>query len=137
MADLNRTIDRSIRISRTVGDLLQRRVRAAHQRFSERIRGAYAQIAANSTAPKTPYEFWRQWSEYTLDAAQRSVLYWDTLRQRGNQWLEHEAAGKPPVLKYKYEMIADARTLRAAGNHALVRIIPPKGVRSMTPSGRS
>ena len=128
MADLNRTIDRSIRISRTVADLLQRRVRAANERFAERIRGAYAQWTANGSAPKTPYEFWRQWTEYTLDAAQRSVLYWDTLRQRGNQWLEHEAAGKPPVLKYKYEMIADARSYDRPANHALVRIIPPKGV---------
>jgi pimeloyl-ACP methyl ester carboxylesterase len=128
MADLNRTIDRSIRISRTVANLLQRRVRAANERFTERIRGAHAQWAASATTPKTPFEFWRQWSEYTLDAAQRSVLYWDTLRQRGNQWLEHEAAGKPPVLKYKYEMIADARTYERPANHALVRIIPPKGV---------
>jgi pimeloyl-ACP methyl ester carboxylesterase len=128
MADLNRTIDRSIRISRSVADLLQRRVRAANERFAEHIRGAHAQWTANGSAPKTPYEFWRQWTEYTLDAAQRSVLYWDTLRQRGNQWLEHEAAGKPPVLKYKYEMIADARSYDRPANHALVRIIPPKGV---------
>ena len=56
------------------------------------------------------------------------MLYWDTLRQRGNQWLEHEAAGKPPVLKYKYEMIADAREYERPANHALVRIIPPKGI---------
>jgi len=128
MADLNRTIDRSIRISRTVANLLQRRVRAANERFAERIRGAYAQWTESGTAPKTPFEFWRQWWEYTLDATQRSVLYWDTLVQRGNQWLEHEAAGKPPVLKYKYEMIADARTYERPANHALVRIIPPKGV---------
>src|SRR4029453_12540756 len=128
MADLNRTIDRSIRISRTVGDLLQRRVHAANERFIDRVRAAYAQWTAGGTAPKTPFEFWRQWSEYTLDAAQRSVLYWDTLRQRGNQWLAHEAAGKPPVLKYKYETIADARTYERPANHALVRIVPPKGV---------
>ena len=128
MADLNRTIDRSIRISRTVADLLQRRVRAANERFTERMRAAYARSVANATAPKTPFESWRQWSEYTIDAAQRSVLYWDTLRRRGNQWLEHEAAGKPPVLKYKYEMIADARTYDRPANHALVRIVPPKGV---------
>ena len=128
MADLHRTIDRSIKISRSVADLLQRRVRTANERFSERMRGAYAQKADVSGVPRTPFEFWRQWSEYTIDAAQRSVLYWDTLRQRGNQWLEHEAAGKPPVLKYKYEMIADARHYERPANYALVRIIPPKGV---------
>src|SRR5664279_2551141 len=110
MADLHRTIDRSITISRSVADLLQRRARKASERFGASMRRAQAEQAAGRTAPKTPAEFWRQWSEYNLDFAQRSVLYWDTLRRRGNQWLEHEAAGKPPVLKYDYETIADART---------------------------
>ncbi len=129
MADLHRTIDRSFRISRTVGDLLQTRVRKAGEGFGAQVReaGAIARDTRGS-APPTPYEIWRQWSEYTIDAGQRSVLYWDTLRQRGNQWLEHEAAGKPPVLKYKYETIADARSFERPANYALVRIIPPKGV---------
>src|SRR6185312_14471695 len=48
--------------------------------------------------------------------------------QRGNQWLAHEAAGKPPVLHYDYEMIADARTYERPANYALVRIVPPEGV---------
>ena len=109
MADLHRTIDRSIRISKTVADLLQRRTRAANERFGERMRNAGVTFKAERTPPKTPLEFWRQCAEYNVDFAQRSVLYWDTLRRRGNQWLEHEAAGKPPVLKYQYEMIADAR----------------------------
>ncbi|HQR10303.1 MAG TPA: DUF3141 domain-containing protein [Casimicrobiaceae bacterium] len=128
MADLNRTIDRSITISRTVADLLQRRTRAANERFGDRMRKAGAALKAESTSPKTPLEFWREWAEYNVDFAQRSVLYWDTIRQRGNQWLEHEAAGKPPVLKYKYEMVSDAREYERPANHALVRIIPPKGV---------
>ena len=98
----------------------QRALRRAHA-------GADAALNA-STPPKTPIEFWRQWAEYNVDFAQRSVLFWDTLRQRGNQWLEHEAAGKPPVLTYKYEMIADARDYERPANYALVRIIPPAGV---------
>jgi pimeloyl-ACP methyl ester carboxylesterase len=128
MADLHRTIDRSINISRTVADLLQRRTRAANERFGDRMRKAGSALRAESTSPKTPLEFWRQWAEYNVDFAQRSVLYWDTIRRRGNQWLEHEAAGKPPVLKYKYEMVSDAREYERPANHALVRIIPPKGV---------
>ena len=128
MADLNRTIDRSIRISRSVADLMQRRLRVAGERYVERVRAAQALYREGIAAPKTPYEFARQWSEYMIDAAQRSVLYWDTLRRRGNQWLEHEAAGKPPVLSYRYEMIADARTYERPANHALVRIVPPRGV---------
>ncbi len=129
MADLHRTIDRSFRISRTVGDLLQTRVHKAGEEFGAQVREAGVSARdTRGTALPTPYEFWRQWSEYTIDAGQRSVLYWDTLRRRGNQWLEHEAAGKPPVLKYKYETIADARTFKRPANYALVRIIPPKGV---------
>ncbi len=128
MADLHRTIDRSINISRTVADLLQQRSRAANQRFADRMRKAAADLKLASSSPKTPVEFWRHWAEYNVDFAQRSVLFWDTIRRRGNQWLEHEAAGKPPVLKYKYEMIADAREYERPANHALVRIIPPKGI---------
>ena len=56
------------------------------------------------------------------------MLYWDTLRQRGDQWIEHEKAGKPPVLDYKYELISDARTYERPANYALVRIVPPRGV---------
>src|SRR5262245_38076628 len=128
MADLHRTIDRSIRISRSVADLMQRRLREATQRYRERIAAANERYAAGGAGPKTPYEFMRQWSEYTIDAAQRSVLFWDTLRQRGNQWIEHEIAGKPPVLTYKYEVIADARTYERPATYALVRIVPPAGV---------
>ena len=128
MADLNRTIDRSIRISRSVADLLQRRLRTAGERYSGRVRGAVGEHASGQRAARTPLEYWRQWGEYALDAAQRSVLYWDTLRQRGDQWIEHEKAGKPPVLDYKYELISDARTYERPANYALVRIVPPRGV---------
>ncbi len=134
MADLHRTIDRSISISRSVADVLQRRTRTANERFGERLRKAGAAWQEGCTPPKTPAEFWRQWAEYNVDFAQRSALYWDTLRQRGNQWLEHEAAGKPPVLTYQYETIADARDYARPANHALVRIIPPKASSSTTPS---
>src|SRR5260221_12772887 len=105
MADINRTIDRSIRISRTVADLLQRRILAANQRFIERMRVAGTQWTATGAAPKPSFEFRRQGSEYALAAAQRSVLYWDTLRQRGNQWLAPAAAGKPPGLEDTHAMV--------------------------------
>ena len=62
--------------------------------------------------------------EYLADAAQRSVLFWDTLRRRGNIYLEHEQAGKPPVLSFPYEMVLDGRTLERPCNYFLVRIVP-------------
>src|SRR4029079_9799022 len=51
-----------------------------------------------------------------------------TLRQRGNNWIEHEKAGKPPLLDFEYEMIDDARAHERPVNYALVRIIPPAGM---------
>ena len=33
--------------------------------------------------------------EYAVDAAQRSVLFWDVMRQRGNQYREHMAETAP------------------------------------------
>jgi len=128
MSDLGRTVSSSVDISRWVADLVQRRVKAAHERYAERIRSAQETLRKSAGRPRTPYEWTREWSEYATDAVQRQVLYWDTLRRRGNQWLEHEAAGQPPVLNYRYETVADARHFERPANHALVRIIPPRGV---------
>jgi pimeloyl-ACP methyl ester carboxylesterase len=63
-----------------------------------------------------------------VDAAQRSVLFWDVMRQRGNQYEEHLAKIAPHVLDYAAELVIDGRTLERPVNYALVRIIPPKGV---------
>lgn len=62
---------------------------------------------------------------YWFDAWQRSVLYLDTLRQRGTNTLAHEVAGKPPVLAFDYEIIVDGRELPEPVNYALLRITPP------------
>jgi pimeloyl-ACP methyl ester carboxylesterase len=66
--------------------------------------------------------------EYMVDAAQRSVLFWDVMRQRGNQFREHEAETVPHVLDYEAELILDGRMLPRPVNYALARIIPPAGV---------
>jgi pimeloyl-ACP methyl ester carboxylesterase len=60
---------------------------------------------------------------YLLDAAQRGTLFWDVLRQRGNQYLEHLAKGQPPVLVFDYETILDGRSFERPVNYALVRIL--------------
>lgn len=63
--------------------------------------------------------------EYVVDAMQRSVLYCDVLRERGNQSLEHERTGMPPVLAFEHELVLDARDFEQPANYALVRILPP------------
>ena len=42
--------------------------------------------------------------EYMIDAAQRSVLFWDVMRQRGNQYRQHLAETAPHVLDYEVEL---------------------------------
>ena len=63
--------------------------------------------------------------EYFTDAAQRSVLFWDVMRQRGNAYREHLNETVPHVLEYEPELIVDGRTLERPVNYALVRIVPP------------
>jgi hypothetical protein len=60
--------------------------------------------------------------DYQLDVWQRSILFWDTLRRRANNMLEHERAGSPPLLDFKYETILDARRFEHPANYALLRI---------------
>jgi pimeloyl-ACP methyl ester carboxylesterase len=66
--------------------------------------------------------------EYMADAAQRSVLFLDVMRQRGNQYHEHLAETVPHVLNFEAELVMDGRTLKRPVNYLLVRIIPPAGV---------
>jgi pimeloyl-ACP methyl ester carboxylesterase len=65
---------------------------------------------------------------YFTDAARRYFLTLDTLRERGNNDIEHEAAGTPPVLNYKTEVVVDGRKLPHPVNYVLLKIIPPEGI---------
>ena len=67
--------------------------------------------------------------EYSIDAAQRSILYWDIMRKRGNTYLEHRAKGQPPVLVFDYTTIIDGRDLDPPVNYSLVQIIDHRGTR--------
>jgi pimeloyl-ACP methyl ester carboxylesterase len=66
--------------------------------------------------------------EYMIDAGQRSVLFLDVMRQRGNQYRDHLAETVPHVLDYSVELVIDGRTLERPTNYGLVRVVPPKGV---------
>src|SRR5262245_425480 len=66
--------------------------------------------------------------EYLVDAAQRSVLFWDVMRERGNAYREQLEKVAPHVLEYAVELIIDGRTLERPVNYALVRVLPPKGI---------
>ena len=70
----------------------------------------------------------RSWYSYAVDATQRSILFWDTLRQRGNNFIENTAQGLKPVLHFDYETVLDGRSFERPVNYALLRITPPAGV---------
>jgi len=66
--------------------------------------------------------------DYAMDATQRSVLFWDVMRKRGNQYRAHAEATAPHVLSFTPEIVLDGRSLPRPVNYALVRIVPPKGI---------
>src|SRR4051794_1044353 len=93
-------------------------------------------------APRVLYEFARPWGrsmpmenlpggpmpafvasavEYMVDAGQRTVLFLDVMRRRGDQYREQAAKTAPHVLQYAAELIIDGRKLDEPVNYALVR----------------
>ncbi|WP_010629089.1 DUF3141 domain-containing protein [Halomonas sp. KM-1] len=75
-----------------------------------------------------PFGFGRAVFDYWRDAVERSVLYMDVMRERGNQYLEHIEKTKPNVLGFDAEVVMDGRTLPRPVNYELMRILPPAGV---------
>src|SRR5581483_2712883 len=59
---------------------------------------------------------------YQRDVLERTILFFDTLRKRANGMLEHEQAGLPPLLNFKYETLLDARQFERPANYALLRV---------------
>ncbi|MBA2778709.1 DUF3141 domain-containing protein [Billgrantia kenyensis] len=75
-----------------------------------------------------PFGFGRAAFDYWRDAVERSVLYMDVMRERGNQYLEHIEQTKPNVLGFDAEVMMDGRDLPRPVNYELMRILPPPGV---------
>ena len=71
---------------------------------------------------------WQPYLDYATDFWQRGVLFWDVMRQRGNQYLEHEAQPVKHVLHFDYELVMSGRDLPRPVNYGLVRIKAPEGV---------
>ena len=71
---------------------------------------------------------WGPLGEYMTDAVQRTILFWDVLRQRSDQYYAQKAKAVPHVLSFDAELVLDARTFKKPVNYLLVRIKPPPGV---------
>ena len=64
---------------------------------------------------------------YATDAWQRTLLYADVQRQRGNQYQAHLREQVPNVLDFPAELVMSGLTLPRPVNYGLVRILPPEG----------
>ncbi|MGH8666628.1 MAG: DUF3141 domain-containing protein, partial [Burkholderiales bacterium] len=130
-------------VATKVALLFQKRLKVAQEHYSARLQQVQTQYAAlgsasgalgsasgalGSAGSAQPADAWTAWSRYGVDVAQRSILFWDTLRQRGNNFIEHTRQGLPPVLNFEYDTIVDGRTFERPVNYALVAIKPPAGV---------
>ena len=84
-------------------------------------------IASNGTA-NSAMQAWGPLGEYMTDAMQRTILFWDVLRQRSEQYYAQKEKAVPHVLSFDAELVLDARTFAKPVNYLLVRVKPPHGV---------
>ena len=75
-----------------------------------------------------PFGFGRAAADYWRDSVERSILYWDVMRQRGNEYLEHIEKTRPTVLGFDTDIVMEGETLPRPVNYELLRVHPPEGV---------
>jgi hypothetical protein len=123
--DKDAWLARSQRLNSRIATVLTKRSRLAmdafHQRVDEAGEGGEGPDPAALLDPMA-------WQAYALDAAQRSVLFWETLWQRGSRFVDQSSEGLKPVLHFDSETVLDGRTFEQPVNYALLRILPPEGV---------
>jgi pimeloyl-ACP methyl ester carboxylesterase len=66
--------------------------------------------------------------DVAVDAFERGVLVLDTLRRRGNIYVEHVNDGAPALLKFEHELVLDGSSLPRPCNYSLLHLLAPAGV---------
>ena len=79
------------------------------------------------TASSPPGGLLAGWPDYMIDALQRSVLFLELLRQRGNDEIEITSRPTATVLRFAHEVVMSGRSLPRPMNYLLLRILPPPG----------
>jgi pimeloyl-ACP methyl ester carboxylesterase len=124
-AQLSRSQDIATKITR----VLHKRTHGAQERLTQRVRDALDgdravnHAARAVAAPFDPLQAW----QYAIDVAQRSLLFWDVLVERGTEFVERSAQGPTPVLRFDYDVILDGRHFERPVNYALLQLRPPEG----------
>jgi pimeloyl-ACP methyl ester carboxylesterase/tellurite resistance protein len=104
------------------------RITETHSRRAEEALEKAQSLMEDLRTAQTEGRLGADWAEYLRDAWERMILTTDTLRKRGDIFLEHEEAGCPPVLIYDYEIIMDGADMPYPSNYMLLKITPPEGV---------
>src|SRR5262245_56222425 len=103
--------------ARPIGGLRGTSVREEAMRARDPLRDSPPAPSARVVAPALD-----PLTSHLVDATQRTILYWDVMRRRGNQYLEHMAQQAPNVLHFGAELVMDGRALDRPVNYGLVRI---------------
>lgn len=125
--DAAKQLARAREVSIKSGAVLKKRLGIAQEAYRDRVQdalGSETRAPALSLAGMDPMSGYA----YAVDSMQRAVLYWDAIRQRGNQFIENGMQGLKPVLHFDYETVLDGRQFPRPVNYALLRIKPPDGV---------
>jgi len=102
------------------------KITEVHKERWQKSLSEFGKAAEDLGAAQKSGSLYEAWESYCQDAAQRMVLTMDTLRQRGDIFLEHEEAGCPPVLDYDYDVVLDGADLPRPSCYMLLKIVPPK-----------
>ncbi|BCG05470.1 hypothetical protein PPGU19_100380 (plasmid) [Paraburkholderia sp. PGU19] len=113
-----------------IARVLERRTQFALEQYGKRLRAAVdgdASREQNETPFAAQLNSWSAW-HYAVDVAQRSLLFWDTMRERGTQYVERTSQELKPALHFDYNVVLDGRHFARPVNYALLYIKPPEGV---------
>jgi pimeloyl-ACP methyl ester carboxylesterase len=128
--DISTTLAESHGLGTKIASQLKKRLGKAHAQYTSRLQAAWEKhSAAPAASAGNLLDAWSEPWRYAVDVTQRSILFWDTLRQRGNEYVAGTDGEPAPALKFDYEIILDGRKFAQPVNYALVAIVPPAGVK--------
>lgn len=70
----------------------------------------------------------KQFQDYVTDYAQRSALFLDVMRKRGNEMVDMTNDPSSTVLNFAFEKLMDGKDFDRPINYWLARMLPPTGV---------
>ena len=96
----------------------RRRAEALETTTQDLVLKQFSLMSAN------PMDWYQHLVAYWQDASERTTLFYDVLRQRGNLSIEQETGKTTPVLDFGFDVVIDGQDLERPVNYSLLRIHP-------------